>query len=81
MGFCGDSIVLKPSAGPSIVNALKQNRSVSIAGVGRVKSVEHIRAGVLGGVVSMMSVLLLTIARRVLSILRLMNDVEMPRQR
>ena len=79
MGFCGDSIVLKPSAGPSIVNALKQNRSVSIAGAGRVK--EHIRAGVLGGVVSMTSVLLLTIARRVLSILRLMNDVEMPRQR
>ena len=51
LGFCGDSIVLKPSAGPSIVNALKQNRSVSIAGAGRVKSVEHIRAGVLGGVV------------------------------
>ena len=66
----------------SIVNALKQNKSVSVAGAGRAKSAVPVRAGVLRGVVSMMSVALcggwLTIARRVLRtlyILRLISDV------
>ena len=37
LGFRGHSIVLKPYVGPSIVHALKQNRSVSIAGARRVR--------------------------------------------
>ena len=64
LGFRGDSIVLKPSVGSSIVHALKQNRSVSIAGAGRVKSVGPVRAGVLRGVVSMISVALLRVVEQ-----------------
>ena len=58
LGFRGDRIVLKSwvSVGSFIVNASKQNRSVSIGGAGRVKSVGPVRIGALGGVVSIMFV-------------------------
>ena len=63
LGFRGDSIVLKSGAviASFIVNALKENRSVSIAGAGRVKSVGPVRTGVLPvrGGVSIVSIVLL----------------------
>ena len=45
--------------GSFIVNASKQNRSVSTMGAGRVKSIGPVRTGMRGGVVSMMRIAVL----------------------